>query len=239
MGDAYVVRHLQRIGGGARLILAAFDLDGTLIDSLRDLADSVNELLMVLGAAPLGAGRVASMVGDGAGTLVRRALEARGLEHDRSAALAQFLDIYDRRLLDHTVAYDGVREALHQASLVARLAVLTNKPRAAAARILHHLQLAEPFDILIGGDGPFPRKPDPAGLREAIAQTGATHTVLVGDSPVDEQTARAGGVAFVFARYGFGAKRFGPASPDTSFVLDRPSDLAAVLGRFAAQAAGT
>ncbi len=238
MGNPDLFRQLQRIGRGSHLILVVFDLDGTLVDSLRDLADSVDELVAALGGAPLGPERVAAMVGEGAGTLVRRALEARGLEQHAPAALEQFLEIYHRRLLDHTVAYDGVREALLHASLAARLAVLTNKPRVAAERLLQHLRLAEIFEVIVGGDGPFPRKPDPTGLRALMAQTAATATLLVGDSPVDAETAFAAGCAFAFARYGFGASRFADRPPETSFILDRPSDLAALLSRFAAQASG-
>lgn len=207
-----------------------FDLDGTLIDSVGDLAAAASELVTQLGGRTLAADEVAEMVGDGAGVLVRRALTTAGLSPDALDALPRFLEIYDRRLLDTTTAYVGVREALEMSAARARLSVLTNKPAAPARQILQALDLERYFDAIVGGDGPHPRKPSPAGLM-ALAG-GAAHVMLVGDSPVDWQTTRAAGCAFVWARYGFGARRFGDAPPDTPYVLDEPSDLAGVLDRF-------
>jgi phosphoglycolate phosphatase len=92
--------------------LIAFDLDGTLIDSRRDIADSINELLGSYGAAPLPFDDVLAMVGEGARLLIARALKAARLDVSLDEAHARFLGIYDRRLVDHTRLYDGVSEAL-------------------------------------------------------------------------------------------------------------------------------
>jgi phosphoglycolate phosphatase len=92
--------------------LIAFDLDGTLIDSRRDIADSINELLGSYGAAPLPFDDVLAMVGEGALLLIGRALKAARLDAPLHEAHARFLGIYDRRLVDHTRLYDGVLEAL-------------------------------------------------------------------------------------------------------------------------------
>jgi phosphoglycolate phosphatase len=213
----------------------AFDLDGTLVDSVGDLAASASELVSSLGGRSLREDEVALMVGEGAGVLVRRALAAAGLDPDTADALPRFLEIYDRRLLDTTIAYDGVTEMLLMASRRARLSVVTNKPEAPSRRILDALGLARYFELILGGDNPYGRKPNPAGLRAAVA--GAEHSLLVGDSPIDDATARAAGCGFVWARYGFGARRFEEAPP-TSYVLDRPADLAAVLDRFIAISRG-
>jgi phosphoglycolate phosphatase len=217
-----------------RRSLVVFDLDGTLVDSVRDLAESANELVVALGGTPLSVRSVAGMVGDGAGMLVRRALSASGVDADPQRALERFLEIYDRRILAHTVAYPGVPEALALASRRARLAVLTNKPERHTLRLLDHLQLAAFFDEVIGGDAPFPRKPHPAGLQALMTHAPGLPALFVGDSPIDAETAEAAGCAFGFARYGFGAVRFGASSPATSLVLDEPRDLAAVLDRFEA-----
>jgi phosphoglycolate phosphatase len=225
-------------------MLVVFDLDGTLIDSVRDLAASASELVTSLGGRPLESTDVATMVGDGALLLVKRALSAAGLDADTPGALPRFLEIYSRRLLETTTAYAGVEEALAIASRRARLAVLTNKPLAASQRILEGLGLARYFDTVIGGDGPLGRKPLPAGLQllargshkfHPSAQTtraGDPGLLLVGDSPIDWQTATAGGCAFAWARYGFGAARFGHEPPGTPYVLERPIDLVDVLDRF-------
>jgi phosphoglycolate phosphatase len=217
-------------------MIVVFDLDGTLIDSVTDLANSATELVAGLGGRTLDTLEVAVMVGDGAAALVQRALEAAGLDPATPGALARFLEIYDRRMLETTRPYDGVTEMLQMASGRARLAVLTNKPEHPSRRILQTFGLASYFETIVGGDGPLGRKPDPSGLHELTAA--ARVSLLVGDSPIDEDTARRGGIPFVWARYGFGAARFGPRGPDTPYVLGRPADLPAVLDRVAAMAMG-
>lgn len=212
-------------------MLLVFDLDGTLIDSMRDLADSASEMVCEFGGRALDATTVTTMVGDGAAMLVRRAIEASGAQVDGPRGLDRFLTIYDRRLLEHTRPYPGMVEALTLASHRHRLAVLTNKPTAPSNKILAGLHLADYFDRVIGGDGTYPRKPDPAGLTALMSDGGVAATVLIGDSPVDEQTARAAGCPFVLAKYGFGYARYAGVTVATPFVLERPSDLAEMLER--------
>ena len=197
MGNADVVGHLHR--------LIAFDLDGTLIDSRRDLADSANQLIEELGGQPLTEEQIVGMVGEGAALLVRRALRAAG-RGAREHALDRFLEIYDERLLNHTRVYDGVADVVRQAHGRARLTVLTNKPTKPTERILEGLGLRGAFDEVIGGDGPYPRKPDPAGLRAMMkaANTAPEQTMLVGDSSIDLETARRAGVRCCLVSYGFG-----------------------------------
>ena len=212
-----------------------FDLDGTLIDSVGDLAASASELVTTLGGRPLHPDGVAMMVGEGAGVLVRRALTASGLDPDAPGALPRFLEIYSRRALETTRAYGGVDEMLMTASRRACLSVLTNKPLQPSQHILDALGLAPYFDEVLGGDSEHGRKPDPTGLRW-LART-SNHVVLVGDSPIDWQTAQAAGCSFVWAKYGFGAARFDTA-PHTPYVLERPADLAEALDRLMAIASG-
>jgi phosphoglycolate phosphatase len=213
-----------------------FDLDGTLVDSVRDLAEAASELATSFGGRPLAQREVAAMVGDGASVLVKRALSAAGVDPDTPEALTRFRQIYDRRLLDTTVPYDGVPDMLAMASRRARLTVLTNKPLEPSIRILDALRLSAYFEEVIGGDGPAGRKPNPGGLR-ALAR-GSTRVLLVGDSPIDWETAQAAGCSLAWARYGFGSVRFDDHPPDTPFVLDAPADLAGVLDRFSAAMSG-
>jgi phosphoglycolate phosphatase len=191
--------------------LIVFDLDGTLVDSRKDLADSANATLIWYGAQPLSEEAIGRMVGDGAATLVARAFEANGLARP-SGALDRFLSLYDDRLLDHTRPYAGIPELLADLASGAALAVLTNKPLAATRRILAGLDLSRHFDPdrVVGGDGPFPRKPDPGGLRHLMALAGASPevTVMVGDSVVDWRTASAAATKVCLARYGFGWEGF-------------------------------
>jgi phosphoglycolate phosphatase len=215
-------------------VLIAFDLDGTLIDSARDLSEAASELVQSYGAAPLRVSEVVEMVGEGAAMLVRRALERSSLDPDTPGALARFLEIYDRRLLDHTQPYAGMRETLSLAVQHGPLAVLTNKPAAPTVRLLDALGLRGFFRQIVGGDGPYPRKPDPAGMLAMMAATPGRRAVLVGDSPADAATAQAAGCAFVFARFGFGAGKFRGAPPATPYVLDHARELAGVLEKLAA-----
>ena len=220
--------------------LIAFDLDGTLVDSRRDLADAANELIEELGGMPLSEDAIARMVGEGAGVLVTRALRAAGLEGQAegtslSRSLARFLQIYDRRLLQHTVPYPGIVQAVAAARRHARVAVLTNKPTRATETVLEGLGLRVLFDEVVGGDGPWPRKPDPSGLRHLIMRACATpaRTLLVGDSAIDHETALRAGVRCCLATYGFGYLNF-PAERLTGdeCTVRTPADLAAVFETF-------
>ena len=189
--------HLQR--------LIAFDLDGTLIDSRRDLADSANQLIAELGGAPLPEAAVGRMVGDGARVLVERALAATKLV-DPGGALPRFLQIYDTRLLRHTRPYPGVEAAIAAARRGARVTMLTNKPLHHTARIVEALGWAPLFDEVVGGDNPRGRKPAPDALLAMMAATGVTtaQTLMVGDSKVDLDTARGAGVRCCLVSFGYG-----------------------------------
>ena len=211
-------------------MILVFDLDGTLIDSSRDLAESIGELLDSYGAEPLPMAEVVMMVGEGAPMLVRRALARAGVRPDADAALARFLTIYDRRLMNHTVSYPGTVESLAVATRRGPLAVLTNKPLGPTIGILEALGLRGFFTRIIGGDSDYGRKPDPAGLLALQALAPGDRLVMVGDSPVDWKVAVNAKCPFVFARFGFGATKF-EAPPDTPFAIDHARELDAVLSR--------
>lgn len=226
MGNPDVVGDIRR--------LIAFDLDGTLVDSRRDLADSANELIEELGGQPLTVDAIGRMVGEGARVLVHRALTAAGLG-DPPGGLARFMEIYDRRLLNHTVAYDGMLDVVRYARTHARLAVLTNKPLAPSEQILTALGMRELFDEVIGGDGDHPRKPDPGGLRALMrrAGTSAASTLMVGDSWVDHETAHRAAARCCLTTYGFGYVTF-PAERLTGdeWIVSAPQELVAVIDAF-------
>jgi phosphoglycolate phosphatase len=213
--------------------LIVFDLDGTLVDSREDIADSANAMLVSYGAQPLSEDAIGRMVGDGAPTLIARAFAAARLERPADA-LDRFLSIYDGRLLNHTRPYAGIPELLAELASRSTLAVLTNKPLAAARRILAGLDLSRHFepDRIVGGDGPFPRKPDPRGLAHLMALAGAKAdaTVLVGDSVIDWRTACAAATRVCLARYGFGWEGFPieQLGPDT-WIVDSAEEMSRYL----------
>jgi phosphoglycolate phosphatase len=216
--------------------LIAFDLDGTLIDSRRDLAESANQVIIELGGTPLAEDTIGRMVGEGAAVLVRRALAAAGLG-EVPGALPRFLEVYDGRLTRHTRAYDGIEEAVRAARRIARVIVLTNKPVGPSERILSSLDLLPLFDEVIGGDGPLPRKPDPASLVAAMERAGvpAARTLLVGDSAIDHETAVRASSRCCLATYGFGYVTF-PRERLTGkeWMAAAPDHLPAIFDRFTA-----
>jgi phosphoglycolate phosphatase len=212
-------------------MLIVFDLDGTLIDSRRDLADAANALIQERRGAPLSMEAVTGMVGEGAALLVRRALTAAGLDPESPNALPRFLELYDERLLAHTRPYEGIPEAVRALAARHDLAVLTNKPTRPSRRILEGLGLLQSFREVVGGDNARGRKPDPGGLLGIVAGTdhSPVDAILVGDSPIDMATARAANVRLCVARYGFGfhAEEMPLARHD--LAVDRPEDLLRTL----------
>jgi phosphoglycolate phosphatase len=210
--------------------LIVFDLDGTLIDSRRDLADAANALIGERGGTPLPEEAIGRMVGDGAAALVRRALTAAALPLDDSS-VPRFLELYDARLLQTTRAYPGILDALNAVQRHGALAVLTNKPLAHTRRLLAALDLDSFFVSVLGGDGSFARKPDPAALQHLMAQHQAppSRTVMVGDSPIDAATAQAASAMFCWARYGFGAMNVTQAASVAATAADLPAAIGSLL----------
>jgi phosphoglycolate phosphatase len=209
--------------------LMVFDLDGTLVDSSQDLADAGNALLGSYGADALEAGTVVGMVGDGARELVRRLLAARGIDTSLDEAFVRFMGLYGDRLLESTTPYDGIVDVLTELQQRGTdLAVLTNKPEGFTRRLLDGLGLARFFPLVIGGDGPLPRKPEPAGLIELMSRrrAAAAQTVMVGDSANDVRAATAAGVGCCLVRYGFGFGQVEPAiRASAAWVIDAPRQL--------------
>jgi phosphoglycolate phosphatase len=210
-----------------------FDLDGTLVDSRRDLAESANALLAACGCPTQSETAIGRMVGDGAATLVARAFAASACTAPPDA-LARFLAIYEARLLQCTRPDPEIEDVLAVLEPRLPIAVLTNKPLASTRRILDGLGLARffPPDLVFGGDGPYPRKPAPAGLRALCDRVGVTPeaTLMVGDSVIDWRTARAAGTRVCLASYGFGFDGFptNDLMPDEG-VIDTPAALLRLL----------
>jgi len=213
--------------------LLIFDLDGTLIDSQIDLANSVNAMRAHMNMGPLENKTVFSYVGNGAPMLVRRSLGPGASEEDIAAGLRYFLTYYREHMLDHTVLYPGVRDALdelHDAGVP--LAILTNKPVRFSIGIIHGLGLDAHFFRIYGGNSFEQKKPDPIGIETLLGErpTPRENTVMVGDSSVDILTARNAAVVACGVNWGFQPETFADAPPDIR--IDQLSELAArVLGR--------
>jgi phosphoglycolate phosphatase len=209
--------------------LVVFDLDGTLIDSARDLAGALNQTLDRLrpGTPALALRDVRAMIGDGALKLITRGLRAVGLPDAPQDALPVFLECYRARMLDETRLYPGMAEVLE--SLASRrLAVLTNKPGDLSRAILDGLGVARRFEWVYGGGDLPAKKPDPVGLYRLLAESGVTpaQAVMVGDSATDVRTGRAAGVRTIGVRYGFDPEGLRVEPPDE--LVDEPRELLAL-----------
>src|SRR6202521_5889014 len=192
-----------------------FDLDGTLIDSKLALALAVNAALDEMGRGPLPHEQIFSYVGQGAPSLIARALGDGATEEDCLRGLEFFIKYYSVHKLDHTVLYPGVREAL-DALTGMPMAVLTNKPVGASRGILKGLGVADHFRFVYGGNSFERKKPDPMGVETILREFGAApaQSMVVGDSEVDVQTARNSGTWVCGVTYGFGSHRFAEFPPD-------------------------
>jgi phosphoglycolate phosphatase len=202
-----------------RIRLLIFDLDGTLIDSKQDLAQSLNAMREGMGLGRLSDRVVASYVGQGVGTLIRRAL-ANGSSGAVSEEAVEkgtrfFLDYYWLHKLDHTVVYKGVREALEELK-DRKLTVLTNKPVVFSRAILAGLGLTDYFSFVYGGNSFAQKKPDPAGVLRLMsdAGTGPQETMIVGDSDTDILTGRNAGVWTCGVTYGLAPQTLETSPPD-------------------------
>ena len=212
--------------------VVVFDLDGTLADTAPDLAGALNRVLAALGRRPLSLPEVRTMIGSGVRVLLHRALAATG---DVSESLVDqahplFMAHYGARLCDATRAYPGVEAALDAiADAGAALAICTNKPVALARARVAALGWQDRFRAVGGGDTLAVRKPDAAPLIAAIAAAGGGRVVLVGDSIIDAETARAAGVPFVAVSFGYADRPVEALGADA--VIDRFDALPAVLER--------
>ena len=205
-----------------------FDLDGTLIDSKRDLVHSVNIMLREMGRAELREETISRYIGQGAPQLVGRALGEGATEEEHKRALQFFLGYYEEHKMDTTRAYPGVAETLEELADLP-MAILTNKPARISVRILNELGLKRYFRAVYGGNSFETKKPDPLGANTILREFGAApqEALLIGDSEVDVQTARNAGTLAVAVNYGFGVHD--RAAHPADIYLDRISDLVALL----------
>ncbi len=183
-----------------------FDLDGTLTDSVPDIAAAVNRTLAARLLPALAEREVAAMVGDGLQPLIDRAFAAVASVPDASAA-ADYLADYEANVADATRLFPGVADALDE--LRGRgwtLAVCTNKPERAARLLLEALGVSDRFAAVGGGDSFAAHKPDPLHVRETIAAAGGEpeRALMVGDHHNDVQAAAGCGVRTIFAGWGYG-----------------------------------
>lgn len=220
--------------------LIVFDLDGTLIDSLPAIADACNAMLEAEGLPTHPREAYRRFAGDGAAMLVRRATGRRfDDDPDKIADLVARFRERDEKADDELAhPYEGIASML--AGLLEReipLAILSNKEHAEAVAIVEKRFGSEVFSATIGHDGRFPLKPDPQSLHFLIqrARTTPARTIYVGDTDTDMRTGRAAGAFVVGCAWGFRDREELHAT-GADVVIDRPTDLVALVDRAAAPA---
>ena len=219
--------HVNRPIPKDNLKLLIFDLDGTLVDSRQDLANSINAMLENYHRPQLEPDVIATYIGDGAPTLVRRSL---GFQDDHEIgpkeeefiedALVYFLEYYREHKLDNTYCYDGVLATLGKLQSTANgrvMSVLSNKPVNPSRAIVNALGMAEFFKAVYGGNSFETKKPDPLGVQMLLKEFSVRpeEAVIIGDSDVDMRTAKNAGIYSVGVTYGL--------SPET--LEETPGDV--------------
>lgn len=217
--------------GGAVPELVLIDLDGTLVDTLPDIAFSIDRTLTEMGMPAAGPERVREWVGNGTEMLVRRALagmrEDDADESEFARALARFTELYAQHVCDRSRIYDGVPAGLeYLRGCGAQLACVTNKAEAFTSRLLEALGLDRHFSLVLSGDTLARRKPDPMPLLHAAEHfsVAPADALLIGDSSNDVEAARAAGFGIVCVSYGYNHGRdIRTSAPDA--VIDSLAEL--------------
>ena len=221
-----------------RVKAVLFDLDGTLIDSAPDLHVAANKLLAEENRRAVNLAELTDMIGDGVPKLIERAYQATGApvpEGTLEALTKRYLEFYEPHCADLTVAFPGTTACLKQLQGAGyALAVCTNKPYVATLEILGHLDLAEFFTVVIGGDTlPGIKKPDPRHLLAALdkLRLAPDQAVMIGDNANDVNAAKGAGIPVIVCRFGYTK---GPAENlGGDLIIDHFDDLAGTIADLA------
>ena len=215
--------------------IVGFDLDGTLVDSNRDLAPAINHALGTIGRAAIPADATRKLIGGGARRMLERALELTGgalPDAEFETAFGALLGHYEEHIADHTVPYPGCLDTLD--ALLARgckLAVITNKIEVYSRKLLDALGMTSRFAAILGGDtlGPGRAKPAPDMIDTAILTCGGGSFAMVGDSTYDVRAARNARVPVVALSFGYNDMPAAELGADA--VIDHYDELIGALER--------
>jgi phosphoglycolate phosphatase len=205
--------------------LCIFDMDGTLIDTSKDLTNAINDMMAHFNLRGMERSTVISYVGDGIRKLVKRCIVGHKIDIDKAVSI--FVNAYGRRFVETTKPYPGIVEVLNQLDKKAK-ALLTNKSYSFTEEIIRHLDLARYFRIVVAGDT-LENKPYPDPVEYIISRIGVRReeTVMIGDGRNDVLTARNAGVSCVYVTYGFGSlELLGDLRPD--YVINKPEELLSI-----------
>lgn len=214
-----------------RFDIVGFDLDGTLLDTSRDLGAALNHALGTIGREPVPLAAVSGLIGGGARLMLQRglALTGGGEGVDEEALFAALLRYYEANIAVNTALYPGAEAMLDAlAAAGTKLAVVTNKREPMTRLLFDALGLTARFSCIIGA-GRYPLKPAPDALHAMVAQSGGGAAAFVGDTTFDTRAARAAGLPSVAVSFGFC-----DAAPDqlgADAVIDHFHELIPALAR--------
>jgi len=207
-----------------KISLIVYDFDGTLVDTLADIAKSVNLALTEMNLKALSQEAIRGNIGNGLVNLMTRSLMGSGSK-DVETAVLLFRKHYNHHLLDQTDFYPGGREIVQYFS-DKKNAVLSNKPVVFIEKILKALNFLQPFDSILGGDSLDVKKPDPKGLQLLMSKLNcpAEKVLMIGDGAIDIKTGKQAGVLTCGVTYGLGnPEALRDAKPD--YLVDSLSNL--------------
>ncbi len=218
------------------LKLLIFDLDGTLADTSRDIADAVNHALEPFGIKPYSVEELKAMVGSGITKLLHSLIPSEVIKGSSSPQknaeeeiVNRFLEYYSKHLLDNTKAYPQVKETLPKLGDYKK-AVISNKREAFSKRVLEGTGLLEFFEIVLGSDSVSEKKPSPVPIFKVLKRLGVSRdeTVIIGDSNFDIEAGKAAGIKTIAVTYGFRSKE---ALKEADFMIDAFGELLKILPR--------
>lgn len=211
-----------------------FDLDGTLIDSAPQIHAAVNSVFAAKGLSGFSQETVRGFIGNGVEVLFDRLLAFKGLTHDadlQAELVGNFVRLYEEAF-DLTALYPGVSTAVSDLAAAGHhLAICTNKPEGPTHAVLRHFGLEKFFTVVVGGDTLPRRKPDPAPLLSAMSALGPRHTIFIGDSEVDAETARAADVPLALFTRGY--RRTAPEDLSAKLIFDDHAALPRLIAHLA------
>lgn len=210
--------------------LIIFDLDGTLIDSLADITDSFNDALIRCGRQTLTLEQVRRMIGKGVLNFLKQALGEDTPQTMFDDIHTYFLEHYMHNLSSKTYCYPGITDLLGSINSGRKMAVLSNKNTEFILPVLRTLGIDGYFSVYLGGNNPYGKKPSPAAVRIIMDQFQVTpdKTILIGDMPVDIETARNAGISSCAVCWGYGDRdELARHNPDYTVVS--PDELTGLL----------
>lgn len=210
-----------------------FDLDGTLINSIKDIANNMNEALKMYGFEGHTEGEYKYLVGIGASNLVRDALPEKSRNDDELIKKVHktYTQLYDKNYLNNTYVYNGITELLrYLTGKGIKLAVLSNKPHEFTVRIIKELFKDFNFEVILGQQEALPKKPSPDGAMLIVKtlKIKPQDFIYMGDSAVDIKTAKAAGMVSVGVLWGF--RSYGELiNEGADYIIKKPADIIKIV----------